>query len=1122
MSSIVPHPTVEGAAKAHGGQTSQGENPWLAYFGPSNGPIITNAYDKYAEQNYDLPEAYKGKNLYLQETITGLVTDAQKPDFYTTVLLPWQQTDQINFAWNEFHFNETLAGRVPHEGISRLVTSSKRARTDKSVRRGIAMVLEHGFMSTAEGQEHYRRNLLGIAQCVQETANHDVMAALFSCDNYDREWERNHGVLTDGVRRAVNEEVYAYARLQKQPNGLDIAIEDAKQRMKRYGVIPDTLVIPPKVAIYLTMVRPEKTQYWVAGPNGAKSLRQGPDAMTNFRGLNVFETRSFDVYAGETPVDLGLRRRQVGEYYPVQDNSTVSSIREHGYDADNMSVIIYDESVDNWRKITVLEMLKHCGRYNRSGKFHFDGRVQADDSLTFDNPASPWKALHDHAIKHGYTSSVFAVDKSTPPTSDMDHFRFTYYESDGEFPPDPFYSNHEFDKKSRKHGFFASTTINAFHNTICGQNYIPRLAQAILKSNVGGGGGKFLEQWKGKQLNESVMPTASPTALIQKLFAGHNQKIELQQLFLGAPIEDAQAAPNADELLMADENGYTGYPALHCSFRGLQLIAEHGDMQDAVLAKNILQQISKIQQQYSFALPGLAQHAHHLLPAHYMRNVDGTPSARNARFLTSAIIFQLLANTACGHSLAPVTVEGTIDSNFLQMPADTITCPAFAIAHFTSSRGGVLGGLGICNSSINAQIGQVPVDEIMHADCWMCGAPGTYNCKSYIGARAPAHKVGTSASKKRGRDDSQASVASAHNSFVGALVGDLSDVREDRFDKKFDSGLFPSSFNKRYPLFQKDGQDVELAQFPHTDTMFDFTQRLLLEMVKFEAPPLMQTAAFIVSYTAIDNLESLQQFVSSGFPLPFSFLLARPFIEHQMQTLICMKSGGDTGHSYYGHNSVTIGDDAISKMHYVNLTFYSKAVIREHKNVIRLEDAYAAGYVGGNDCEFFANGDEVSRHDATAPDSTPKSLLAMVIGCEEATRLPNPLDLTGEFGNVLDRDQHYKMRYKNKNMVHYSSAPFYSRYFNFNEIAKGSQQRQYAIPRFTTDLRPANTMCFQGAQWNYNAATQKHDIEVSNSGHWGPTFPGVRAVREGQQKYVESGNAARLPVPSQSALAPVY
>ena len=41
-----------------------GGNPWEQYFGPASHEIKTNAYDKYAYETYDLPEAYRGKQVF--------------------------------------------------------------------------------------------------------------------------------------------------------------------------------------------------------------------------------------------------------------------------------------------------------------------------------------------------------------------------------------------------------------------------------------------------------------------------------------------------------------------------------------------------------------------------------------------------------------------------------------------------------------------------------------------------------------------------------------------------------------------------------------------------------------------------------------------------------------------------------------------------------------------------------------------------------------------------------------------------------------------------------------------------------------------------------------------------
>jgi hypothetical protein len=124
----------------------QGGNKWAPYFGQGSHEMHTKAEDTYKYETYDLPEAYKGKNLFLRDTVEGFILHDN--EWYTRVVLPYMQTDQIHLKWNEWHFNQTLAGRVPHEGISRLITSSKRSFKDHTVRRGLAFILEHARRPT--------------------------------------------------------------------------------------------------------------------------------------------------------------------------------------------------------------------------------------------------------------------------------------------------------------------------------------------------------------------------------------------------------------------------------------------------------------------------------------------------------------------------------------------------------------------------------------------------------------------------------------------------------------------------------------------------------------------------------------------------------------------------------------------------------------------------------------------------------------------------------------------------------------------------------------------------------------------------------------------------------------
>ncbi|MBE35246.1 MAG: hypothetical protein CMI16_06790 [Opitutaceae bacterium] len=61
-------------------------------------------------------------------------------------------------AWDEFHFNNTLLGPVPEEGVSRLVTQQVSEHRDHFVRYGLAFMIEHGFMKTPKVRRAHERN----------------------------------------------------------------------------------------------------------------------------------------------------------------------------------------------------------------------------------------------------------------------------------------------------------------------------------------------------------------------------------------------------------------------------------------------------------------------------------------------------------------------------------------------------------------------------------------------------------------------------------------------------------------------------------------------------------------------------------------------------------------------------------------------------------------------------------------------------------------------------------------------------------------------------------------------------------------------------------------------------
>ena len=284
------------------------------------------AEDKLARETDTLPAAYLGKNKHLTDILDYMITNEN--EFYTSRLLPYLQTDDINIQWEIFKFDKTLMDLEPHMGVPRYVTAERESRTDRLVRRGLGFIIEHGFYKTDVGRQHYLMNLRQIVDSVSETAYHGVIHAILTADNHYRVWQSQHGPRITRPNYLQQQQKRRWAAIQKQERGLYLIDAEVKDEMRMNGVRPDTWVLPHKMGIYATMVPNAETEYYRKGPGAAANLERGPDNLTTFRGSQVYECRPFDIdFIGE-PRDLLSRQRQCGEwfYIPKGDSRKIYSM----------------------------------------------------------------------------------------------------------------------------------------------------------------------------------------------------------------------------------------------------------------------------------------------------------------------------------------------------------------------------------------------------------------------------------------------------------------------------------------------------------------------------------------------------------------------------------------------------------------------------------------------------------------------------------------------------------------------------------------------------------------------------------------------------------------------------
>jgi hypothetical protein len=203
-------------------------------------------------------------------------------------------------------------------------------------------------MMSDKGRENFRHQLQQIVGSIQYTNDIDVHIALITAPSYAKEKAEKYFTQTKTNHQVVREYIDLFGFTSKNPNAMDIMIEEGKSVLRSWGAKePDFLLTNSKLTFQMTMT-PEKTSYVTQGPDGQKRLRDGPD-IASYRGLNIINTRSFSLEDGAPPRDVLRRRVRVAEYHRIPWEAG-----NH-----NRSYSFYDESKDAWEKFSWKQLWEH-------------------------------------------------------------------------------------------------------------------------------------------------------------------------------------------------------------------------------------------------------------------------------------------------------------------------------------------------------------------------------------------------------------------------------------------------------------------------------------------------------------------------------------------------------------------------------------------------------------------------------------------------------------------------------------------------------------------------------------------------------------------------------------------
>jgi hypothetical protein len=120
---------------------------------------------------------------------------------------------------------------------------------------------EHNFMMSDKGRENFRHQLQQIVGSIQYTNDIDVHIALITAPSYAKEKAEKYYTQSKTNHQVVREYIDLFGFMSKNPNAMDIMIEESKALLRSWGAKePDFLLTNSKLTFQMTMI-PEKTSY---------------------------------------------------------------------------------------------------------------------------------------------------------------------------------------------------------------------------------------------------------------------------------------------------------------------------------------------------------------------------------------------------------------------------------------------------------------------------------------------------------------------------------------------------------------------------------------------------------------------------------------------------------------------------------------------------------------------------------------------------------------------------------------------------------------------------------------------------------------------------------------------
>lgn len=301
----------------------------------------------------------------LEALIRQITEDEQ---FMYRRIFPLEEVpDGGKVGFTQMTFNDTTLDKIPEMGVARMMTQTFRSWSASIDRQGLAFMMEDAYALTPAGLEGYKASIHGLRVATIVTLLKECYFAMLTSDNAAtmNYLQRMNIVHPDATRDDVlARDVKTWCILSKEEWGYKNMSSLGKEVLANRGVVGDTLILPNGTTSYV-MKSPVFRDASKVGEAGIAAFLQNRSIGMDINGYTVEETTLFKDDDGVLE-DPFTRLRSVGEYFRSRHRDNCSTVPAESYKSMMRDAIVYDRMRNLFKRISLSDMAKYDGLFERN------------------------------------------------------------------------------------------------------------------------------------------------------------------------------------------------------------------------------------------------------------------------------------------------------------------------------------------------------------------------------------------------------------------------------------------------------------------------------------------------------------------------------------------------------------------------------------------------------------------------------------------------------------------------------------------------------------------------------------------------------------------------------------